>query len=173
MRRGCGMNADLQNWIPRLVRILSAALVNVRSYMYIFLCKPDYKWRLRFFLPLWNFSWKLCANFREISPSTGFFQNLVNLQERIQDFHLEGGGGAKDYVNAGTLQARNQTHFWQGSREALRLFNLSFYLTFIFKHSDKKNWKTKTKLIQFFLGGARLLPPPPRIRHWPWLWERS
>ena len=24
MRTGCGMNADLQNWIPRLVRIFSA-----------------------------------------------------------------------------------------------------------------------------------------------------
>ena len=28
MRTGCGMNADLQNWIPRLVR----ALVDVRFY---------------------------------------------------------------------------------------------------------------------------------------------
>ena len=30
MRTGCGMNADLQNWIPRLVRIFVRALVDVR-----------------------------------------------------------------------------------------------------------------------------------------------
>ena len=36
------MNADLQNWIPRPVRLLSAALVDVRSYLTygIFACTP-------------------------------------------------------------------------------------------------------------------------------------
>ena len=39
---------------------------------------------------------------------------------RIQDFHLGGGGGAKDYLPARTLRARNRTHFRQGSRARLR-----------------------------------------------------
>ena len=52
--------------------------------------------------------------------------NPIQLQGRIQDFHLGGGGGgdAKDYVPARTLRARNRTHFRQGSRAlaALGLF---------------------------------------------------
>ena len=41
---------------------------------------------------------------------------IVRQQGRIQDFHLGGGGGAKDSVPARTLRARNRTHFRQGSR---------------------------------------------------------
>ena len=50
----------------------------------------------------------------------------VDIQGRIQAFHLEwgGGGGAKGYVPACTLRARNRTHIRQGSRalEALGWF---------------------------------------------------
>ena len=58
-----------------------------------------------------------------------------------------GGGGAKDYVPARTLRARNQTHFRQGSMQgplkgpgsSQGCFNtLSCYLSLIFKHSDLK-----------------------------------
>ena len=40
------------------------------------------------------------------------------LQEYFAElgFSFRGGGGAKDYVAARTLRARNRTHFWQESR---------------------------------------------------------
>ena len=79
-------------------------------------------------------------------------------------------GGAKDYVPAHTLRARNRTHFWQGVQGPLKgpgssrvVFNaLSRYLSLIFMHSEKKIW-LKKHCWSNFRGGACLLPP--WIRH--------
>ena len=51
-----------------------------------------------------------------------FDTSITVLQGRVQDFHLGvgGGGGAKGFVPARTLRARNRTHFRQGSRAHLR-----------------------------------------------------
>ena len=85
------------------------------------------------------------------------------------------GGGAKMYVSARTLRARNRTHFRQGFRARLRaleaiglFFNaLSCYLSLILKHSDRKfDWKNIVDPTFFFFfffwggGGAHHLDQP-------------
>ena len=49
------------------------------------------------------------------------FETVVGWQGRIQEFHLGGGGGgAKGFVSARTLRARNRTHFRQGVQGPLK-----------------------------------------------------
>ena len=71
--------------------------------------------------------------------------HVLYKQRRIQDFHLRGEGGAKDYMRVRTPQARSPKFF------TARGFNaLLCYLSFIFKHSDT-TWdkKKQTQSIKF------------------------
>ena len=63
--------------------------------------------------PVYQMLWQ------QISKESFWFSFNSIQQGRIHYFHLRG-GGAKDYVPARTLRARNRTHFRQGSRSRLR-----------------------------------------------------
>ena len=97
------------------------------------------------------------------------------IQGRIQDFHV-GGGGAKDYVPARTLWARNRTHFRQGSRARLRTlealcFNaLSCYIWALFLSILIRKIWLKNILDPILGGGGAHLLHPPRISHC-YLWR--
>ena len=84
----------------------------------------------------------------------------MHIQGRIQDFHLEGGGGAKDYVRACMQDREARSPLMRGVFDAL-----SCYRSLIFQHSDTK-WDLKKKkekeggkkYIYQILGGA-VTPP--------------
>ena len=94
----------------------------------------------------------------------------------VPEFSFRGRGrGAKDYVPARTLRARNRTHFRHGyaarlrALEALGLFECSLdsraiwalFLSILIKH-----WILKS-IVDPILGGRNRHPPPPLwIRHW-------
>ena len=98
--------------------------------------------------------------------------SILHVQGRIQDFHLGGGGGAKDYARARTSWAQNPKSLIiirPGSRAgplkgpgSSRGFDaLSCYLSLICKHSDTKWEGGGGKHSRSNFRGACCAPPPP------------
>ena len=107
------------------------------------------------------------ANFMGRAEDTCRSEILMNyMQGQIQDLHVWGEGPQKIMSAYAHYESEILSVGFQGplrTLEALCFFNaLSYYLSLIFKHCDRKWDLQKT---QFQLGGGPVVPPLDPIRH--------
>ena len=95
------------------------------------------------------------------------------VQGRIQDFHL-GEGGAKDYVNAGTLQAQKSKSLSAGVQGPLGSFRVCYFsfvlsepyfLSILIQTGIENKTKQSHSRSKFRGGGGGGLLRPLWIRH--------